>query len=130
MTALSPYRYNARVDRIVDADTAVLQVDLGWRLSLLMTVRLLGMNAREHNEPGGAEATRYLAGLIPVGTSVVLDSLKLDKFAGRCDGLIWLADGRNVTDAMIAAGMAARWDGRGARPVPAWPIGGAEHVDR
>jgi hypothetical protein len=45
-----------------------------------------------------------------------LVSLGWDKYGGRIDGKIRLADGRDLTTVMIDAGHAAAWDGQGPRP--------------
>ena len=52
------------------------------------------------------------------GDTVTLVSHGWDKYGGRIDGTITLADGRNLTAVMVAAGQAAPWDGQGPKPVP------------
>lgn len=64
----------ARVERVIDGDTIVVRI--GRRTE---RVRLIGIDAPEvakRGEPGecfGDEATRILAGMVPPGTSVVLE---------------------------------------------------------
>jgi micrococcal nuclease len=120
------YIYRAIVVRVIDGDTAILDVDLGFYTTVRMSCRLVGINCREHDQPGGKEATAYTASLLPIGTEVVVTSVIPDKFAGRFDGHIELPDGRDVADVLVRAGFAAQWDGRGPRPVPPWPIPGGE----
>jgi endonuclease YncB( thermonuclease family) len=130
MSQLVPYVYFARVLDTGDGDTFSVEVDQGlgsWRKPI--SIRLLGCNAREKNDPGGPEATAYLASLIPVGTRVLLRSVKYDKFGQRLDADVFLVDKKDnmlpfsLTERMIAAGYAAPWDGKGqVKPVPAWPI--------
>jgi endonuclease YncB( thermonuclease family) len=48
-------------------------------------------------------------------------SVGADKY-GRWLGVITLSDGRDVATQMIRDGYAAPWDGKGAQPVPPWPI--------
>lgn len=115
-----PYVYAATVAAVHDGDTLRAVCDLGFRATLTVDVRLDGCNARELGTPGGVEAGDHLAALC-LGQPVTLTSLGLDKY-GRCLGRITLADGRDVTTAMIADGYAAAWNGRGAKVVPPWPI--------
>lgn len=80
---MTPRKYPATVVRVVDGDTVVLRVDLGFRASYEDTFRLMGCNAPEGKN--NASAT-YLRALLPAGTPIVLASYKPEKF-GR-----WLAD--------------------------------------
>lgn len=116
------YTYAATVVRVVDGDTARLDVSLGFRAWLRNeSFRLASCNARELDEPGGKEARDHLAELLPAGTAVVLRSVKADKYGDRFDASIELPDGRDLVDVLCADGWAAPWDGRGERPVPPWP---------
>jgi len=44
-----------------------------------------------------------------------------DKYSDRARSCITLADGRDV-DMMVTDGYAVEWNGKGERPVPAWPL--------
>lgn len=112
----------AVVVRVIDGDTVVLDVDLGFNLWLREeSFRVLGCNAREHNAPGGQEAIANLRGILPVGTRVQLTSVKPDKFGGRYDALLTLPDGEDLTQLLVRTQWAAAWDGTGTKPVPPWP---------
>ena len=127
-----PRTYPASVISVTDADTCVVFMDRGgddyWRTNL----RLNGGNAREHDEPGGQEAIVHLRDLLRsvMAISVVdlfrfpaqVVSLRWDKFGGRIDGNLIVPGVGDVMQTMIRDGYAARWDGKGVRPVPAWPI--------
>jgi endonuclease YncB( thermonuclease family) len=117
-----------RVDLDLGIGTSHKDIDLGFdihitgrRLRLREDVRLYGCNAIELSQPGGTEAQQHLAGLLPVGSWVTVQTIKNDKYGGRYDAKIALADGRDVTTVMCADGYAAPWDGVGSKPVPAWP---------
>lgn len=117
-----PYTYNATVHRVIDGDTIVANVDLGfgmWRMA--QTFRLLGVNAREHSQEGGNEATEHLESLLPHGTAIVLRTVKDDKYGGRFDAGITLADGVDLATYLIDTQWAAEWSGHGTRPLPPWP---------
>ena len=124
---LTPYDYTATVEKVVDADTIVALIDLGFSILHRVNVRLWGCNAAEHGTPGGDAATAHLRTLLPVGTRVGLRSKGADKYGGRSDASLLLADAAgaltvDLVTGLIADGWAAKWDGTGSKPVPAWPI--------
>lgn len=115
------YRYKATVERVSDGDTVCLHVDLGHYVYARLRCRLHSTNVFEKDQPGGPEAGAYLRHLLPPGTEVIVRSVETDRYAGRFVGQLFLPDGRDVSEVMVAAGFAAPWDGRGERPLPPWP---------
>ena len=133
--------YKATVVNIHDGDTidvdlvlapvgrlnAVADRDLGFHVHRThqgivlerQSVRLFGCNAPELATPEGKAALAFIETLIKVGDTVTLISHGVDKYGGRIDGQVTLADGRDLTAAMIASGHAAVWNGVGPKPVPA-----------
>lgn len=97
------YEYQATVERVVDGDTVLLMIDLGFDVHHRMKCRLARINAPEMKTPHGPEAKQRLAELLAVGT-VMIRSTALDKY-GRALVEI-LADGVNVNDAMLSGGHA------------------------
>lgn len=121
--AFPNYVYDATVVSVHDGDTATLDCDLGFYVTVRMSCRLSGINARELSSPGGPEARDHLAALIPPGTPVTVASVAVDKFGGRFDGIITIDGAQgSVNDRMVADGYAAIWDGRGKRATPPWPL--------
>lgn len=125
---LVPFTYRARVRRVVDGDTIRVDLDLGFGIMMRgedgggMAIRLLGINARELHDPGGKEAKANLESILPVDAIVSLHTVKVDKFGGRYDAVIELADGTDLDLLLVTTGWAAIWDGIGSsRPVPTWP---------
>jgi endonuclease YncB( thermonuclease family) len=94
----------------------------GW-LVLHADIRLLGCNAIELKDPGGAEAQQNLAALLPLGTVVNVRTVSNDpdKWGGRWDGDVTLPDGTSLVDGLIRDGWAAPWTGLGPKPTPDWP---------
>jgi micrococcal nuclease len=104
------YTYQAVVARIVDGDTIVADIDLGfftWRRGEFL--RLSRIDAPEpHTETreAGDASTAFLRSIIPVGTPIVVQT-----FRDRRDGFrryiaeIWLGD-MNVNDLMVTEGHA------------------------
>jgi endonuclease YncB( thermonuclease family) len=138
-TTFGPYQ--ATVVAIHDGDTigvsitliasrmhrAQPDVDLGFNVHRVdhegvvlerQSVRLLGCNAPELSTAAGKDALAFLETILHVDDVVTLVSHGWDKYGGRIDGQVTLADGRDLTEVMIAAGQAAPWDGRGAKPIP------------
>lgn len=61
------YEYRARITRVIDGDTVEAEIDLGFHVTLSVTLRLDGINAPETRgaeRPRGLAATRYLEALL------------------------------------------------------------------
>jgi endonuclease YncB( thermonuclease family) len=71
--------------------------------------------------PGGKEARDNLASLIPVGTTLKVQSSEWDKYSNRIIVSIVLADGTDLVTRLIREQWAAPWDGVGAKPLSPWP---------
>lgn len=96
----------ARLVRVVDADTLVLDLDLGWHVWRKdERCRLAGINAPELNTPEGVIARDWVVALLPGFPMVAFTSHSLDKY-GRPLGTVHLPDGRVLNDLILAAGHA------------------------
>lgn len=106
----------ARVVRVVDGDTLILDLDLGWHVWRLgERVRLSGINAPEMNTVEGRLAQQFVRDVVGVNAlglrepgglvDVTFVSRSLDKY-GRPLGVVKLADGRILNDLMLDAGHA------------------------
>jgi micrococcal nuclease len=95
----------ARIRHVIDGDTVILSDE--------SRLRLVGLDAPELGREGrpaeaGAETARqFLSGLLPRNTSVRLvgDAERLDRH-GRRLAHLFLADGSNVQQQVLAAGLA------------------------
>lgn len=125
MTRLADFVYNATVIDVQDGDTLNVRVDWGFRrYDEPIPIRILGIAARELDDPGGPEARDNLAALLPAGTSVLLKTAKPDKYNPRWDADVLYLNGASAYDlgtVLVLTGWAVRWNGRGAQPKPAWP---------
>jgi micrococcal nuclease len=100
------YKYRAEVVRVVDGDTVDAQVDLGFDVKLSARFRLLGINAPEKNTKEGKESLSRLTALLPVGSSVVVQTTKDKKEKyGRYLGT-FLVDGKSVNQQLVDEGFA------------------------
>lgn len=98
------YSYVARLERVVDGDTCVLSLDLGfyqWRLS--RPYRLARIDAPEMSTPNGPAAKEALS-LFLVGKSLMVQTAKADSF-DRWIVDLW-ADGKNASDWLVENGHA------------------------
>jgi endonuclease YncB( thermonuclease family) len=77
------YEYKATVVRVIDGDTVLLDLDLGFYMIARMSCRLAGLNSIELSQPGGSAAKTHLASLLPAGAALAVTSVKADKYAGR-----------------------------------------------
>ena len=100
------YQYSARLIRVVDADTVVLDLDLGfyqWRLN--RSYRLARINAPELSTPEGVAARAALVERLASGTTFLVSTSKADSFDRWIVELY--ADGADVNDWLVANGWAA-----------------------
>lgn len=109
------YTYAATVVRIIDGDTLVVTIDLGFRITYTNAVRIYGINAPEARTPEGPAATAALAALCIVPNIIVHTHAPGTNAGGDKYGR-WLAevhtlDGINIGDTMIANGHAVPYFG-------------------
>ena len=105
------YQYKATVVRVVDGDTIVLVVDLGFSVSVQEKFRLAHINAPEKSDKEGrTKATERISALLPKGGACVIRSLGQDKY-GRWLGEIYVGD-LYVNGTMLAEGLAVAHEGR------------------
>lgn len=89
------YRYNAVVTKIVDGDTFGLDVDVGFYIKHSIRARLHGIDTPElrskilEERKDAIEAKNFVAAMMPVGTKVVIDSIKVSPF-GRWEAIVYL----------------------------------------
>jgi len=109
--------YPAKLVRVIDGDTVVLDVDLGFHVTIRETFRLYGVNAPEmrgEDKGAGQAAKAFVEQWFATKTNPVASTYKprpQDKY-GR-----WLVDVWDspeaytaLNDALVAAGHAVRAD--------------------
>lgn len=110
--------YPARVHDVHDGDTVYLDIDLGfdhlisardWDGHPRLACRVYGINAPELSTDAGRVALAYAQTLLPVGALVTLTSHGWDKYGGRYDGTITLADGSDFATLMLQSGNAVTY---------------------
>ena len=113
MTTFGPYP--AKVTAVHDGDTMNLLLDLGFNISFESACRVYGINAPELITPEGVDARTFALTLVQPGDQVTVVSHGWDKFGGRFDGEVTLADGRVFGQVMIANGHAKPYFGKGPK---------------
>lgn len=112
------YVYRARAKRVIDGDTFVADVDLGFQASIEIKVRLHGVNTPEKGHPGSDEATGFLRGLLGIRSvqieeprQIVLASYKDARSFERwvCDAYVE-NDDNSFSDLIIKAGLGKPFD--------------------
>lgn len=111
------YRYNAELVRIVDGDTIIAMVDLGFSTWKKVTVRLYGINTPETRTRDLDEKAKGLAAKERLTEILVdenegkfiLESFGVGKF-GRCLADIWIRDA-NINRQLVTEGHAKEYTG-------------------
>ena len=80
------YEYEAEVIRVIDGDTIVLRIDLGFKLSWKVSCRLHGIDCPELRSKSASErvaakaAKDFTQGELAIGITVLVYSIELDKY--------------------------------------------------
>lgn len=102
------YNYFATVERVIDGDTVVVVIDLGFSLYIKQVVRLYGINAPEvvgASKPAGLTSKGWLEMMLPYGKMITIESVKPKDKYGRYLAVIH-CDGVNINDMAVAEGHA------------------------
>jgi micrococcal nuclease len=103
------YEYKATVKRIIDGDTLVLDIDLGFYMFMNETkIRLYGLDTPEMNSEDpllrlqAILATRYLFDNLNIGEKVIIKTVldKREKY-GRLLATIITKEGFNINEGLI-----------------------------
>ena len=104
------FKYNAKVERVVDGDTVDALVDLGFSTWKKVRIRMMGINAPESRTRDLKEiaAKARLEELLDKG-DFILESHGVGKF-GRCLGSLHVGD-INVNKVLVSEGHANEYFG-------------------
>ena len=120
--------WRAKALRVRDGDTIEMLARGPWHGRQEIVVRLLGIQAPETRSPASLEERRageaarsYLVSLVE-GKDCLVRTERPDAYHGRWDGDVVVVSGEdriNVAEALLGAGHATTYDGRGK--APRWP---------
>ena len=107
------YNYNAKLVRVVDADTIDVSIDLGFDIWIKERVRLRGINAPEkrtkdlEEKRRGIEAESFVLQMFTEhGTEfMIVTEYDRGKY-GRTIGNILFSNGKNLSDLLLESGHA------------------------
>lgn len=119
------YSYQCSLDRVVDADTVDIAIDLGFRIYTKQRVRLEGLDAPERFTVEGKAAIVFVTEWFATHTALTVHSQKPgggDKYGRYLAEILGVPTSGVVgvsclNDELIAAGHAQEWDGTGTKPV-------------
>ena len=89
------YTYEAVVDRVIDGDTLLVVIEVGFRIKVHDKLRLRGIDTPELGTPEGDRAKKFVERLLPVGSTIIVKSYK-----SRVD-----SHGRFVVDVLYREGV-------------------------
>lgn len=98
------YLYRATLNRRIDGDTYVLNIDLGFHITAAQTIRLCGYDTPERGHPNWKEAGDFAEEKLKAGPIIVETYKDKQSFAR------WVADvyvdGRHLGELLLDAGLA------------------------
>lgn len=104
------HNYKATLIRLIDADTAEFNIQLGFYINFKAKIRLIGINAPEKNTPEGRAALEWLRSTLPEGHEVVIDVYKAPEKYGRWMGIV-IYNGVNINQELVKSGHAVEYWG-------------------
>ena len=118
--AKTPYTYHARLIEVIDGDTILLEIDLGFQTFARQTIRLARINAPEIDTADGKKSKRFIQQRLK-NSNIVIETRKRGKF-GRFLALVYYHDSKSdyndilnfgslLNDELIERGHATRYDG-------------------
>ncbi|HUW00829.1 MAG TPA: hypothetical protein VMW08_00625 [Acidimicrobiales bacterium] len=113
-----PYTYRCQITRVVDGDTVDARIDLGFHLTTLQRIRLLGINCPEprgETRDAGRAATEHTRQWVAARADhntdpFLITTTKADSF-GRWLGDITGPDYASLTGSLLETGHAEEWHG-------------------
>ena len=97
------YVYTALVERVIDGDTLILRIDLGFTVWKEQRIRLAGIDAPPIDEPKGREAYEYVRDQMAKVPFVMVKTNKIDIY-GRYVGHIFYLPKAKDKDKIFAQG--------------------------
>lgn len=103
--------------KLRDADTLEVIVDLGFKVSVKVTVRLAHVDCPEKATDAGKAALEFTSGWVASnGPLFQLTTYSTRDRYGRHLARVVSATGGDLAESLVAAGHGLYWNGRGKRP--------------
>lgn len=104
------YEYKAKVTRVIDGDTMICEVDLGFSITVTERIRLRGINTPEvrgNQKKRGLEVKEIVRSIIE-GKEITLQVYKKGKYGRFIADII--IDDANLSDYLIENELGKRYD--------------------
>ena len=117
------YEYNCKIVRVIDGDSILVDIDLGfdtWRCG--ESIRLFGVDCPEcrsrdpKEKAAGLAAKDFVKGLLHDGGTYTLTTKEKGKF-GRYLGVIMLSDKTSVNAALVTEHLAVPYHGQNKKEI-------------
>lgn len=96
LTEKPSFTYSARVKRVVDGDTLLVEIDLGFNARTRARLRLHGIDTPELGSQEGIVAKRYVVRLLPKGKQIVIRTYSTDVFGRFVADVFYLKSGHEL----------------------------------
>jgi len=109
------YLYYAQMVKVIDGDTIVATIDVGFDLYVKKYIRLAEINAPELNstdpvEREKAQASKvYLESILPIGSKFIVNSKKLDPYRRPIVEIFLTSNPISINQQMIDGGYAVNY---------------------
>ena len=117
------YEYNCKIVRVIDGDSIVVDIDLGFGLWIHgESIRLFGVDCPEcrsrdpKEKAAGLAAKDFVKGLLHDGGTYTLTTKEKGKF-GRYLGVIMLSDKTSVNAALVTEHLAVPYHGQNKQEI-------------
>ena len=117
------YEYNCKIVRVIDGDSIVVDIDLGFGLWIHgESIRLFGVDCPEcrsrdpEEKAAGLAAKDFVKGLLHDGGTYTLTTKEKGKF-GRYLGVIMLSDKTSVNAALVTEHLAVPYHGQSKQEI-------------
>jgi endonuclease YncB( thermonuclease family) len=118
ITEKPAYAYPAYIERVVDGDTLIAEIEIGFGVVVRERLRLRGIDAPEIGSAEGDRSKRFLEDLLRPGTRIVVRSYSTDIYGrfvadiffrvGIADPKVIVRDGIFVNQDLLDRGLAVR----------------------
>jgi endonuclease YncB( thermonuclease family) len=116
--AKTPFTYFAKLNRVIDGDTLLIEFDVGFFITLKEKVRLIGINALEINTAEGKKAKAFVEKELE-DANLIVETRKKEKF-GRFLAFVYyskqhedfediIRHGKLLNAELVKAGLAVKY---------------------
>ncbi|MDD4902851.1 MAG: DUF1016 N-terminal domain-containing protein [Patescibacteria group bacterium] len=97
------YTYGATIDRVIDGDTLLVLIEVGFGIIVRDRLRLRGVDAPELGTPEGDRAKKFVEKFLPAGSTVVIKTHKCQTDVyGRFVADVFYREGAPDAEAVLA----------------------------